>query len=113
MIRIASILFATLLPVAASAQTPFMHNYLHPTDDADRILAKTYLEGLRDGVMASNEMMTVKRYCMPEGVLLSDELADAAIRGWAKKQTPGPSLDNFPVAVALIDGLKETFPCKK
>jgi hypothetical protein len=110
MIRIATILFATLLPVAASAQA-FLQDYLHPKDATDRI--ETYLEGLRDGVASYNAMTKEKRFCLPEGVVLTDELAHAAISGWVKKQTPGPAVDNMPTVVALVTGLEETFPCKK
>jgi hypothetical protein len=118
MIRIASILLAALLPFEANAQPAFLESYLHPKDGTDRIIARTYLEGLRDGLVSYNAMIAEKRYCMPEGIVLTDELADAAILGWVKKQTKNtsdlpPHIANFPVAVALISGLEETFPCRK
>jgi hypothetical protein len=109
---------ATLLPVAANAQTAFLESYLHPKGETDRVFARTYLEGLRDGIVTYNAMIAEKRYCIPEGVVLTDELADAAIWGWVKKRTKDTSdlpshIANFPVGVALISGLEETFPCRK
>jgi hypothetical protein len=100
------------LPVTANAQA-FLQDYLHPKDATDRILVETYLGGLRDGVASYNAMTKEKRFCLPEGVVLTDELAHAAISGWVKKQTPGPAVDNMPTVVALVTGLGEAFPCKK
>ena len=118
MIRIASILLAAFVPFGASAQPAFLESYLHPKDETERNLSRTYLEGLRDGLVTYNAMIAEKRYCIPEGVVLTDELADAAILGWVKKRTKNTSdlpapVANFPVAVALISGLEETFPCRK
>jgi len=118
MIRTASVLLAALVPFAANAQPAFLESYLHPKDAAERIFAKTYLEGLRDGLAAYNAMIAEKRYCIPEGIVLTDELADAVILGWVKKRTKNISdlpahVANFPVVVALISGLEEAFPCRK
>ena len=118
MVRIALILLAAFLPFAANAQPAFLESYLHPKDEIERILSKLYLEGLRDGLITYNAKIADKLFCMPEGIVLTAELADTILLRWVKKQTKNTSdlpagIANFPVAVALVSGLEETFPCHK
>jgi hypothetical protein len=98
-----------LLPSGVEAQTVTMEKYRHPKDGMDRLFNRLYLAGVKDGLITYNVVSSDNLFCMPGGLALATEQAEDIILRWAKKQTQ--NIDNMPIGVALLHGLRETFLC--
>lgn len=81
---------------------------------------KTYLQGVSAGlgtanISVSNGQVRELFFCLPELLSLTADnittILDNEIEHAAKymKKT---NLDEFPISILLMDGLKRTFPCK-
>ena len=110
MVRVAIIL-GVFLSFAANAQTVRMESYLYPENETFRTFNKLYLAGVKDGLILYSTSGTDKLFCIPGNLALTTEQADDILLGWAKKRTK--IINDLPIAIALLGGLKETFPCAK
>jgi hypothetical protein len=76
------------------------------------ISAEMYLDGVKDGAQFLNAGMRREgqrpEFCLPKNLVLTAEQAEDIMMREAQKMTDP---DDLPVALVLIDGLKETFPC--
>ena len=95
----------------ANAQALTMQKYLHPKDETERLIFKMYLRGAAEALLAYNVTTTDKQYCQPKNFALTTEQANDIVQRWAKTQTI--KIEEFLVALALLYGLQETFPCPK
>jgi hypothetical protein len=106
---IALILFA--LAWSANAAVIFK-DYKAPKDQYQVTLNKVYLDGLKDGLIASQAEMKFlgqrPEICLPNDLALTAEHAEEIVMREADKVT---NPDSRLVAVLLLWGLEETFPC--
>ncbi len=109
MIRIAVIVLGVLLSFAANAQTVRLESYLHPKNEMFRTFNQLYLAGVVDGLVIYSVGTADKLFCMPGKLALTTEQAANILLSWAKKQTQ--NTNDLPIGIALLGGLKETFPC--
>ena len=76
-------------------------------------LDQIFLGGVRSGLVAYNAYLVSQgqkvAFCFPEHFELSVERAESIMLNWAEKQTI--DTNNLPVPVALMEGLKASFPC--
>lgn len=92
-----------------------------PSDSADQLMFHEYLRGLGDGFSWSSAKLRVSHsrplYCQPSGFALTVENLANIIDTQLKKEDPsrlaegGLSLEKMPIALILLQGLIETFPC--
>jgi Rap1a immunity proteins len=101
-----------LLSLVSSADaTMLLRDYKSPKDRTEKILYKMYLDGVKDGIVDLNAVLRAEGrplFCMPENSALHVEQAENIIMHPAST-TADP--DSLSIAVLLIEGLKETFPC--
>jgi hypothetical protein len=109
MLRAAVIVFGVLLSFEADAQTVRLEKYLHPKNEFFRDFNKFYLAGVVDGLITANLAAANKIFCLPPNLALTTEQADSILKNWAQKQTK--NTNDLPIAIALLGGLEETFPC--
>jgi hypothetical protein len=113
MIRTAVIVLGVFWFFAANAQSIKLGRFLHPKDDVDRALNQTYLAGVQDGLLFYNVATepTKRLYCQPGNLAITTEQANDIVERWAKTRTD--NIGETSVALALLAGLQETFPCPK
>jgi hypothetical protein len=95
----------------ASAQTLTVDQFQHPKGERDLSYNKTYLEGIRDGLIAYNISLEDRLFClggMPP-VLTFEQVSDTLL-SWARKRKGDAA--GLPLGLALLYSLKEAFPCK-
>src|ERR1035438_1925188 len=95
----------------ANAQALTVEQFQHPKGERDLSYNKTYLEGIRDGLIAYNMSVEDKLFClggMPP--VLTFERASDTLLHWARKR--GGDAAGLPLGLALLYSLKEAFPCK-
>jgi hypothetical protein len=56
-----------------------------------------------------NIISTNKLYCQPKDLTITVEQANDIVVRWAQKRTD--NIEGMPIALALLGGLRETFPC--
>jgi hypothetical protein len=111
-VNLAVMLLSCFLSFGASAQTVTTGQYRHPNGDKDLNFNKTYLVGIKDGLLAYNMSSEVKLFCMAGTIpVLSFEQANDIVMRLANKK--GSDRDGLPLGLALLFGLKETYPCPK
>jgi hypothetical protein len=97
---------------SASAATLRLKNYLAPEDEQQRILNATYLDGLKDGLIAFNVVLprtgAAPLFCLPPTLVLTPERADDILMREAKSH---PYPDDMIVSIVLLAGLRKTFSC--
>ncbi len=78
---------------------------------------KVYIYGLGEGFLLANIEATKKKaplYCHPDKLALSManyvDIVDRQIKERSNRMTQA-QLDEIPIAVLLLEGLEETFPC--
>jgi hypothetical protein len=85
----------------------------------DRVsLARIYLTGVGDGIVAANVMTDMKKktslFCQPQKLALGIDnyvrILDDAITRISTKM-PQEESDQTPIVLMLLRGLEETFPC--
>ena len=104
-------LAGALLSVAAHAQTVTVDQFQHPKTDKDMSFNKTYLLGVRDGLMAYNMSTEDKVFCIGGDAPLTFEQASDIVIRWSHKKTV--SAGGLPLGLALLYGLRDSFPCPR
>ena len=95
---------------AASAQTVRLDQYRHPSEPKLKVFNQLYLKGVLDGLMAYSVAQRARDFCLPSDVAMTVEQAEEIMLRFAeKKQLPGTA----PIAVPLLGGLKEAYPCPR
>src|SRR6202035_10706 len=96
----------------AKPQEVRIEQYRHPKTEDFREFDRLYLGGVKSGLIAYNISLTREHkepaFCLPGALALTNEQADDILLRWAKKHQPP---DDFPISLALLYGLQETFPC--
>jgi hypothetical protein len=95
----------------ANAQTVTVEQYQHPKGERDLNFNKSYLEGIKDGLIAYNMSIEDKLFClggMPS--VLTFERASDTLLHWARKRSGDAA--GLSLGLALLYSLKEAFPCK-
>lgn len=125
MIRSASMRWLVVLGIGfaqvstSSADDFRWGQYSHETDPAQRPRNRAYLEGAIEALVAYNDQVPGPSrghkpgqplFCLPSRFPLTIEQADTIMRRWAAKQTL--NMDVIPVAVVLMGGLMDSFPCQ-
>lgn len=111
LIASATTLLGELPSSGVNAQTITIKQYQHPKNENDLTFNKAYLAGLKDGLVAYNNSLEDKLFCisgMPP--LLTFEQASDAVMHWTRKHGVDP--ESLSLGLALLYGLKETFPCR-
>jgi hypothetical protein len=111
MIASAAIFSGGLLCSDANAQTVTVEQYQHPKGEKDLIFNKSYLEGIKDGLITYNISVEDRLFClggMPP--VLTFERASETLLRWARKR--GGDAAGMSLGLALLYSLKEAFPCK-
>jgi hypothetical protein len=95
----------------AIAQTLTVEQFQHPKSDKDMNFNKTYLLGIKDGLMALNVSSEDKSFCIGGEIpdLPFDRASDILLH-WARKR--GGDAASLPLALAMLYSLKDAFPCK-
>lgn len=104
--------FAVLMVAGgvASAQTVRLEQYRHPAEPKFKVLNQLYLKGVLDGFMAYSVAQHARDFCLPAEVAMTVEQAEEIMLRFAeKRQFP----ETVPIAVPLLGGLKEAYPCPK
>jgi hypothetical protein len=77
-----------------------------------KALLEMYLDGVKDGAQFLNAVARREgqkpEFCLPKDLALTVDQAEDIVMREAKKMS-GP--DDLPLALVLINGLKDTFPC--
>jgi Rap1a immunity proteins len=106
----AAVVLLGLSPCLAANPRPLtVAQYQHPKSPQDLRFNKTYLIGIKDGLIAYNMSADDKMFCLP-GVIptLSFEEANDIIMRWARTASDAADL---PLGRALLFGLRKTHPC--
>ena len=96
----------------AAPQEVRLEQYRHPKTEEFRDFNRLYLGGVKSGLIAYNVYLTAEHketFCLPGALALTTEQADDILLRWAKRHQPP---DDFPISIALLYGLQETFPCQ-
>ena len=107
----ATMLLGGLPACDANAQTLTVEQFQHPKGERDLSYNKSYLEGIKDGLIAYNMSLEDRLFClggMPP--LLTFEQASDTLLKWARKRKGDAA--GLPLGLALLYSLKESFPCK-
>lgn len=86
----------------------------NPKNEAFRNFNQLYLDGVKGGLMAYNAWMKSHggqpAFCMPENLAMTtDQTEHIMLRSADKRAAKGDML----VALLLLWGLQDTFPCEK
>ena len=96
----------------AAPQEVRLEQYRHPKTEEFRDFNRLYLGGVKSRLIAYNVYLTAEHketFCLPGALALTTEQADDILLRWAKRHQPP---DDFPISIALLYGLQETFPCQ-
>jgi hypothetical protein len=104
---------ATFWSSVAKPQEVQIEQYRHPKTEEFRDLDRLYLGGVKSGLIAYNTYLAAEHkepsFCLPGALALTSDQADDILLRWVKKHHPP---DDWPVSLALLYGLQETFPCQ-
>jgi hypothetical protein len=104
---------ATFWSSVATPQEVRIEQYRHPKTEEFRELDRLYLGGVKSGLIAYNTYLAAEHrgpaFCLPGSLALTTQQADDILLRWAKKHQPQ---DDFPLSLAMLYGLQETFPCQ-
>jgi hypothetical protein len=102
--------FLALASNSAPAQTVRLEQYKNPSEPRLQVFNRVYLKGVVDGLIAYSVAQKAKDFCIPPTMAITVEQAEEIMLRYAeKKQLPG----TFPIALPLLGGLKDTYPCTK
>ena len=110
-IATAATLLGGLLSFGAHAQNVTTEQYRNSKNEKDLNFNKAYFASIKDGLLAYNMPSEEKLFCMPGIPVLTFEQANDILMRWARKRST--DADSLPLGLALLSGLKETFPCSK
>ena len=112
--RAVIVAFALALASSANAVTVTFKQYKEPKDDAERQLNSIYLSGVSDGLLSENAVLQsegrLRVFCPPPTLAFTGSQADDILKRAAQEV---PKSDQLPIAVLLVAGLKQAFPCGK
>jgi hypothetical protein len=110
------ILSACLLALAAApvaASDVRLYSYRNPQNERFRIFNHLYLDGVRAGLIAYNVRIKSRggqpAFCMPEDLVMTTEQTEDIMLKSADKRAAKGML----IALLLLAGLQDTFPCEK
>jgi hypothetical protein len=96
----------------ANAAGILLKDYKSPKNEDEKALLEMYLDSVKDGAQFLNAIARRQgqrpEFCLPENLALTVDQAEDIMMREAKKMTDP---DDLPVALVLIHGLKDTFPC--
>ncbi len=108
----ACFLAAAAAPAAASDVR--LDSYRHPKNEAFRSFNQLYLDGVKGGLLSYNAWLKSHgeqpAFCMPEHLAMTTEQAEDIMLKSADKRA---AKDDMLVALLLLSGLQDTFPCEK
>lgn len=111
--RAACVMIVLCVAFGVQAQTVRLKQFMNPHDKGDKALNEIYLAGVKDGLEAFNASLILQgappAFCQPSNFALTSEQAADILTREAKKI--GRNIDDVPIAIFLLEGLKETFPC--
>jgi Rap1a immunity proteins len=103
---------ALCVACSANAATVRFKQYTHPSTEEFRPFNKIYLEGVMEGFVTSNSSLIVDGkpplFCLPPKLAVTGEQAEDIKMRKAKALS---NIDDAPISILLLEGLKETFPC--
>ena len=108
----ACLLALTAPPVAAADVR--LDSYRNPPSETFRTFNRIYLDGVKSGLMAYNALIHNRggqqAFCMPPDLVMTTEQAeDIMLKSADKRAAKGDTL----IALLLLSGLQDTFPCEK
>ena len=108
----ACFLALTAAPVAAADVR--LDSYRNPKNEAFRNFNQLYLDGVRSGLIAYNARIKSlggqPAFCMPGNLAMTTEQTeDIMLKSADKRAAKGDTL----IALLLLSGLQDTFPCDK
>lgn len=96
---------------SAAAQWLTIKDYQHPKSEAEMNFNKGYLSGVKDALIAYNMAAETKLFCLAGDLpTLSFDQANDLMMSRAHKR--GPDIGATPVNQALLNALRETYPCQ-
>jgi hypothetical protein len=106
------LLALTAVPVAAADVR--LDSYRNPKNEAFRNFNQLYLDGVRSGLIAYNARLKglggQPLFCMPGNLAMTTEQTeDIMLKSADKRAARGDML----IALLLLSGLQDTFPCEK
>jgi hypothetical protein len=108
----ACLLALTAAPTAAADVR--LDFYRHPESETFRHYGQMYLDGVKGGLMAYNAWMRKHggppAFCVPETLAMTTEQTEDIMRRSADKRS---AKGDTPVALLLLWGLQDTYPCEK
>jgi hypothetical protein len=111
--RAACAAMALCIVSGAQAQTVRFKQFANPDNEKDALFNKIYLAGVRDGLETVNGSLVAQGasplFCMPPDLVLTAEQAADIVTRTAKKATR--NIDDMPIGIILLRGIKEAFPC--
>ena len=98
-----------VLGTDAGAQTITVERYQHPNGEKDLTVNKTYLEGIKDGLVAYNMSSEAKLFCLGEvPTVLTFEQASDTLFAWLRKRKGNAA--GLPLGLALLYSLRMPTP---
>jgi hypothetical protein len=89
------------------------------TDDTGKLLIKTYVRGLGEGMMMANLEAGKKNaplYCAPRNLVVNPDnylnILERQIKELEVNGMPDERLNALALSIPLMMGLKKTFPCE-
>jgi hypothetical protein len=103
--------FAAGPAVAADVR---LDSFRHPENQRMREFYLLYLDGVKGGLMAYNSRLITHggqpAFCMPGNLALTTEQTEEIMLRSADKRS---AKGNMLVAILLLSGLQDTYPCEK
>jgi hypothetical protein len=110
---VVAVAWHVFLSSVAKPQEVRIDQYRHPKTKEFHELDRLYLGGIKSGLTWYNAYLISEHqkpaFCLPDNLALTNEQAEDILLRWAKKNRPP---DDFPISLALLYGLQETFPCR-
>jgi hypothetical protein len=112
--RILSACFLALTTAPVAASEVRLDSYRNPKNETFRNFNQVYLDGVKSGLMAYNARIKSLGgqpvFCMPGSLAMTtDQTEDIMLKSADKRAAKGDML----IALLLLWGLQDTFPCEK
>ena len=112
MLRQVAVALVVAVGAVSAVNALSVNTYRDEKNDEMRTINKSYLAGVRDGIIAVNRAIVLegkKPYFCPPDELRFEQAEDILLQEGKKSR----SLEHMPVWAVLFEALKETFPCKE
>ena len=111
---ILSACFLALAAAPVAASDVRLDSYRNPENERFRIFNHVYLDGVKAGLIAYNVRIKSRggqpAFCMPDDLAMTTEQAeDIMLKSANRRAAKGDML----IALLLLAGLQDTFPCEK